>query len=232
MIVGYIRGSTSEQKITIEAQRSKIQSFGKLQDFPEIAIYTDEATTSHIKFCERDAGRLISEGIEEGTITGIIICKLDRAFRDTREMLETIDIWSKNDVAVYVLDFGGSILDTTSATGRFFLTIRAAIDELERTQISERTKIALAHLRSENKLICRPDRIPFGYGIASGKPGKGNCILKEIPEEQAIIKRILAMKDNGMTPKEIGKLLRKEGIMKRSMKWYTLGVERVIKASA
>ena len=228
MIAGYIRGSTAGQKITIESQEEKLKAFARLQEFDSLKLYTDKATTSHIKFSQRDAGSQIASGIDSGEITGLIMLKLDRAFRNTQEMLETIDIWAKNNIAVYVLDFGGSILDTTSATGRFFLTIRAAMDELERTQISERTKIALSHLKSQKRLVCNPKRIPFGYAIDSGVPGRGDCLLREIKEEQDIIKDIIRLRDGGLTAKEIGKMYREKNIPRRSGKWYTNHIKKIL----
>lgn len=55
-------------------------------------------------------------------------------------------------------------IDTTTGMGRFFFTTIAALAQLERDQISERTKAALAHKRAKGERVS--GRIPYGYKLA------------------------------------------------------------------
>ena len=59
-------------------------------------------------------------------------------------------------VDIHILDQDGGTLDTSTSMGRFFLTTIASLAELERGQISERTKIAMKHLKDNAKVFTGP----------------------------------------------------------------------------
>ncbi len=89
--------------------------------------------------------------VEKHEIKHIIVVKMDRLFRSVADLLSTIDELKEMDVGLHLLEFSGQTLDTTSAMGRFFITVIGGIAELERGQISERTKAAMDHMKGENK---------------------------------------------------------------------------------
>ena len=91
------------------------------------------------------------EYIEKNNIQHIIVVKMDRLFRSVRDLLETVDELTEKDIGLHLVEFSGQSLDTTSAMGRFFLTVIGAIGELESGQISERTKQSVKHMKRENK---------------------------------------------------------------------------------
>ena len=59
-------------------------------------------------------------------------------------------------IDIHILDQDGGTLDTSTSMGRFFLTTIASLAELERGQISERTKIAMKHLKDNSKVFTGP----------------------------------------------------------------------------
>ena len=67
----------------------------------------------------------------------VLVTKLDRLGRSTRELLELIDAISKAGAAFRSL--GDPLFDTTSSQGRLLSTLLAAIAEFERELIKERT---------------------------------------------------------------------------------------------
>jgi DNA invertase Pin-like site-specific DNA recombinase len=67
----------------------------------------------------------------------VIVTKLDRLGRSTRELLGLIEDFSKAKVGFRSL--GDKDWDTTSASGRLLITMLTAIAEFERTLIRERT---------------------------------------------------------------------------------------------
>lgn len=68
-------------------------------------------------------------------------------------MLDVADRAKANGWSLAALDLG---LDTSTDTGRFTLQVLAAVSELERAQISTRTKQALAAARSRGVRLGRP----------------------------------------------------------------------------
>jgi DNA invertase Pin-like site-specific DNA recombinase len=66
----------------------------------------------------------------------VVVTKLDRLGRSTRELLDLIDRISKVGAAFRSL--GDPLWDTSSAQGRLLSTLLASIAEFERELISER----------------------------------------------------------------------------------------------
>lgn len=67
----------------------------------------------------------------------VIVCKLDRLGRSTRELLDLIDRIGKAGASFRSL--GDPLWDTSSAQGRLLSTLLAGIAEFERELIRERT---------------------------------------------------------------------------------------------
>ena len=79
--------------------------------------------------------------------------KIDRLFRVTTDMLSTIDELNAGGIDLHIVDMGGQAIDTTTAVGRLFLTIVAAMAEMERGLISERTQESMGQLKAMNRAI-------------------------------------------------------------------------------
>jgi len=61
-------------------------------------------------------------------------------------------------LSLRILNFGGDVLDTRSATGKLILTMFAGFAEFERNLISERTKEGMKRAKGIGKR--GPDKIP------------------------------------------------------------------------
>jgi len=70
--------------------------------------------------------------------------------------IRAVDELAGIGVDIHILDQNGGTLDTSNAMGRFFLTTIASLAELERGQISERTKFAMKHLKDNAKVFTGP----------------------------------------------------------------------------
>jgi DNA invertase Pin-like site-specific DNA recombinase len=86
---------------------------------------------------------------------------------------------------------GGSAVDTSSATGKVFVTMLAGWAEFERNVTSERTKFALAHKVSKGQLRIGSEA-PYGY-----RHDKDS--LAPLPSEQAVIELVRSLRGHGMT---------------------------------
>ena len=142
MIYGYVRVSTKLQATdgnSVEAQKKQLQIAGAT------IIYTDTFTGTKLHRPELD--KLLTQ-LNSGDI--IIVTKLDRIARTTREGLELIQILLNKGISINVLNMG--MIDNTS-TGRLIITILLAFAEFERDMIVERTQEgrAIARLDSAYK---------------------------------------------------------------------------------
>ena len=113
--------------------------------------YTDRATAGHPT--QREGWRRIREGVRAGSIDVVLVWKLDRAFRSALAALTEIEQLRKLGVAFVCAT---QPIDTSSSMGRLVLTVLAAVAEMERDLISERTRAGLEAARARGTQLGRP----------------------------------------------------------------------------
>jgi len=124
MIVGYARVSTDGQ--SLGAQHAALQSAGAERVFAEkqSGVKTDRAALA------RCLAAL-------GPGDTLLVTKLDRLARSTRDLLNTLDAIGKAGASFRSL--ADAWADTTSAHGRLMLTVLGGLAEFERHLILART---------------------------------------------------------------------------------------------
>jgi DNA invertase Pin-like site-specific DNA recombinase len=139
-----------------------------------------------------------------GRADGLMVAKLDRLSRSTVDfglLLEWIRDAGRDLVA---LDLG---VDTSTASGELVANVLMAVAAWERSAISERTKAALAALRSQ--------------GRPTGRPA--------VADDPALLERIRAMYNGGRgkTYRQIAEILNAEGVptMRGAPKWGISSVQ-------
>lgn len=216
--IGYIRVSTTEQAqegISLEAQASKIRAYCELNDLELLTIFEDAGKTG--KNLKREGIQEALAMIEAGNADALIVYKLDRLSRKTRDTLEIIETIEGAGAAFHSIT---EKIDTKSALGKFFLTITAAFAQMERDTISERTKDALSFKREQGQYL---GAVPFGYEL-NGKE------LEEAEKEAEVISMIVSLKQAGNTLQSIADTLNSKGVQtKRGGKWYPTSIKNVLK---
>lgn len=196
--VGYIRVSTEEQSqegISLENQEVKIRTYVDLNGLDLIDVIRDPGVSG--KNLTRAGIQSLIELCENKEIDHLIVYKLDRLTRKTRDLLYLVeDIFNKNDVEFHSLQ---EHIDTTTAMGKFFLTLMGALAQMERDLISERTKDALRYKKEKGEFIGSP---PLGFQVN----GKG---LERDKREMEIIKTI--KEHSSLTLQEVADLLNEKG---------------------
>ena len=213
-VAGYVRVSTEEQAqegVSLAAQKHKIEVYCDLNDLQLVGIIED-AGISGKTLSKRPGIQEALNQLERGTITGLVILKLDRLSRSTRDILDLTDRFEKNDWELHSIM---ERLDTSSATGRFTLTLLASLAQLEREQISERTKAALAHKKENGEYLGSP---PLGYQIEVSTSGKRNLV--PVRAEQLVLQRIDDMRRDGMTYQQIADALNKSDVRTKRGKLF------------
>jgi len=124
MIIGYSRVSTDGQ--TLDAQQAQLKLAGADKIFSE--------TISGAITDRRQLKRAI-DSLSPGDI--LVVTKLDRLARSTRDLLNTLATVTDRGAGFKVLD--NPAMDTTSAHGRLLLNILGSIAEFERELIRSRT---------------------------------------------------------------------------------------------
>ena len=123
-IIGYARVSTREQNLTGQIDALKAAGAG--------TIYREKVSAAR---ADRPQLAKLMAGLKAGDV--VVVTKLDRLGRSTRELLDLIDRIGKAGAAFRSL--GDPLWDTSSAQGRLLSTLLASIAEFERELIRERT---------------------------------------------------------------------------------------------
>lgn len=163
-VVGYTRVSTLEQSregVSLDNQEHKIRAYADLKDMDLVEMIVEEGKSG--KTMNRPGLQRIINLISEKQIDGVICYKLDRLTRKTRDLLYLIeDVFAKNNIQFISLNEN---IDTSSASGKFFLTVMGAMAQMERDLIAERTVDALQELSRQGRRLGSPDRIPLGFKL-------------------------------------------------------------------
>lgn len=158
MIYGYIRVSTDTQ--TVENQKLAIKEYAKYHRLHKI-VWTSE-TISGIKVPEkRKLGELLSK-VQEGDT--IIITELSRLGRSLTMILNVLQNLLDKGVKVIAIKEGYELGDNIQSKVLAFAFGLSA--ELERTLLSERTKLGLERARKKGKRIGRqPGEKPHHFKL-------------------------------------------------------------------
>ena len=163
----YVRVSTEGQ--THEQQAEACRNYCKIKEWPDPTVFSE--TESSMKY--RPVFEDVLRRCRAGEYSHLIVYRLDRAWRSSRQFI--IDFDSLQSRGVSVISVMES-LDPTTPMGKAMMTILVALAELERTNISQATKDRLQALKNLGKTLGRPqgsqDKKPrrkSGYFLRHGR---------------------------------------------------------------
>ena len=150
----------------------------------------------------------------------LVVHSLSRFARSTKDAIINAEILQNAGADLISLK---EQIDTTTPTGRFVFTVFAALDELERERIAERTKAAMLRHQANGKRMSKQP--PYGFAIDPDNPAG---LIENITEQQ-IIDLIITMKDSGLSFRAICRQLQSDGIKCRdNPNWHHTTVKRII----
>lgn len=203
----YIRCSTDEQAdsgLGLESQRRRIEGYCQMRGLELGGVFEDAGVSGGKPLASRPAGSELLSAVRKGVADVVVVLKLDRGFRNAADCLQTVEAWDRKAISLHIVDLGGNAVDTTSAAGKFMLTVLAGAAEMERNLTRERTKAAL-HVKQ-----CRGERVSrfaaFGHDFAPD----GHVVENTV--EQAVIADIRRLRTSGMTLREVADDLTRRAI--------------------
>jgi len=219
--VGYVRVSKIEKDqrgVSINAQEKNIRIYCQLNNLTLRNVLKDEGESG--KDLKRDGMRQLVQLVEKKSIQAVVVYKLDRLSRKVVDTLNLIEKFERHSVSFHSIT---EKIDTTTAIGRFFVTVIAAIAQIERDLISERTKAALQFKRSRGDVA---GGIPYGYK-ATGK-GKKAKLIKD-NEEFQILEEILQSHEDGVSYNMIASQLNSRNVLTRcGGQWYPQTIKSIV----
>lgn len=222
-VVTYRRVSTemqSEEGFSLEAQKKRLTAYVESQGWSHIDDYCDEGKSA--KNMDRPELQKMLSDMEDGKFDVILVYKLDRLVRSVLDLHELLKTMDKHDVK---FKSATEVFDTTSATGRLFITMVGAMAEWERETIAERVYFGMRQKIEEKSRA--GGTAPFGYKIIQEGKDKGRL---EIVEEEAKWVRWIFDQFSIKGKRAIALELNEKGIKPRkSLRWSESGISYLIK---
>lgn len=144
----YGRVSTSLQDT--DNQRLELTNAGWVIDYWFADTISGKSASS-----QRPAFRELLTKIRDGET--LLVSKLDRLGRDAIDVLQTVRDLGARNIKVVVHQLGST--DLTSPAGKLLLSMLAAVAEMERDLLIERTQAGLTRAKAEGKKLGRPSKI-------------------------------------------------------------------------
>lgn len=170
----YIRVSTEEQAAegySISAQKEKLKAYCNAQDWEDFKFYVDEGRSA--KDLKRPLLQEMLSHIKKGLIDTVLVYRLDRLTRSVVDLHNLLSLFDEHDCS---FKSATEVYDTSSAMGRFFITIISSVAQFERENTSERVSFAMAEKARLGEYV---PSAPFGFD--KGKEGK--LIINEKEKE-------------------------------------------------
>nr|WP_302639969.1 recombinase family protein [uncultured Agathobaculum sp.] len=171
MKIGYVRVSTEEQNTA----RQEIM----LRELGVDELFVDKASG---KNADRPELRRMMEYVRRGDT--VIVESISRFARNTRDLLDLVEHLTEKQVEFVSRK---EAIDTTTPTGKFMLTVFAAVAELEREYILQRQREGIAIAKQQGKYRGRPPKVYPDFERIAARWQKGE------------ITAVQAMKQLGMS---------------------------------
>ena len=171
MKIGYVRVSTEEQNTA----RQEIM----LRELGVDELFVDRASGQN---ADRPELNRMMNFVRRGDT--VIVESISRFARNTRDLLDLVERLTEKQVEFVSRK---EAIDTTTPTGKFMLTVFAAVAELEREYILQRQREGIAIAKQQGKYRGRPPKVYPDFERIAARWQKGE------------ITAVQAMKQLGMS---------------------------------
>ncbi|UYL94141.1 site-specific recombinase [Geobacillus phage vB_GthS_PK5.2] len=161
----YIRVSTEDQArdgYSIHMQKEKLHAYCVSQGWDIEGFYIDDGYSA--KDLDRPEMKRMIENIKNGLIDCVLVYRLDRLTRSVLDLHNLLKLFDKHNCK---FKSATEVYDTTTATGRMFITFVAALAQWERENTAERVKVNMQQMVREGKYP--GGKVNFGYKLENGK---------------------------------------------------------------
>lgn len=186
-VLGYVRRSTDHQAISVEVQRQQLDDAADLLGWGELELCVEDAASGGSMTGRPVLAQVLAD-LKAGRADVLAVTKMDRLSRSVADFSTLLNTADREGWHVICMDLN---VDTRTITGRAMAQMTAVFAEMERRRIGERTREALAELKSQGKHVGRPSYIPA-----------------------EAIERIIALHADGMSASAIARLFNAEGVSK------------------
>ena len=213
----YLRVSTEEQAqegFSLQAQEERMRSYCKAKDYQIYKLYIEEGESG--RTIKRPKYQAMMEAIDSWN--GILIMKMDRVHRNSRNFMEMMDILRAKDKLFVSMQ---ETLDTSTAMGRFVMDIIQRIAQLESEQTGERVHMGMTQKATTDAPGICGFNAPYGYEFDEGE-------LRIITEEAEVVVKMFRQYIKGKTLEKIADHLNKKHRTRVGKLWTRMNVGYVL----
>jgi site-specific DNA recombinase len=213
----YIRVSTQEQAkegYSIAAQKERLTAFCTALGWNDYKFYVDEGVSG--KDTNRPQLQMLLDYIKAGSISTILVYRLDRFTRRVKDLHKMLEFLEEHKCA---FKSATEPYDTSTAMGKLFITIVAALAEWETDNLSERVKMALEEKAAEGE---RVGNVPFGFDLSPEEK-----LVKN--DQSKIVLEMIDLLKSGYSANKIASHLNQRYDHRQ---WHAQGVLRVFRNPA
>lgn len=151
IVATYARVSTSDKNQNPESQLLALRDYWQAMGWEIFGEYVDQASASDLG--HRTRWRDLQDDAAKKKFKGVLVFKLDRAFRSVKHVHDTLAAWELVGISFMSVR---EQFDTSTALGRLLLNLLASLAEFELEMIRERVKAGMDRARRQGIKIGRP----------------------------------------------------------------------------
>src|SRR4051794_30097079 len=204
-VVGYVRVSSDDQAkdgVSIDVQAEKVRMYASLHNLEMLEVIADAGESA--KSLDRPGLARALAQLDDGSIAGVVVYKLDRLTRELGDWTGLIDRYFGERGGRSLMSVSESI-DTRTAAGRMVLNIMMTVAQWERETVCERTRTAVRFKQGRGERVS--GRIPFGFRLAPD----GRTLTPD-PDEAAVLADVRAWHAEGRPSRWIAAELDRRGV--------------------
>jgi site-specific DNA recombinase len=220
--IGYVRVSTPDQVLGIDAQRAALESWATRNGVELIGVYEDRGVSGGAAI-DRRPGLMAALDALAGCGAGVlVVAKRDRLARDVLVAAMADRLVERSGARIVSADGVGEGSDPSAALLRGMVDLFASY---ERAMIRSRTVVALAQKRARGE---RTGTVPVGCRLAAD-----GVHLEADPTEARIVAAVLEGRSAGLSLRGIVADLAERGMLtRRGGAVQTTQVVRILRRAA
>lgn len=223
MLLAYLRVSTADQakdgRSSLQTQQDIIYGLAQARGVSkyDIQIYEDAGVSGAVKLKFRPSGERLLADMKAGDV--VVASKLDRMFRSASDAIDMFEEFKARGVDLILYDISHE--PVSSGVGKLIMTILAAVGDMERIRIKERTADGRRAKRAKGGPI---GKVPFGFRQEG--EGRTAVLVPNEKEQQAEARMYELAANRRRSYRAISKQLADEAFVSRTGKPYAASVIR------
>jgi len=184
---------------SLKVQQRVLAGYAMQHDLTVAHTFVERGVAASKPLADRPEGAALLAILKPGDV--VITPKLDRMFRSALDALDVLGKLKAKGISLHMVDLGGDV--TTNGVSGLVFTILSAVAEAERDRARERVSEIKADQKARGKFL--GGYAPFGWRR------EGDNVVP-IPEQQAAIARMRALRAAGLSLRAIRDRMAQEGV--------------------